>query len=322
MAKVHLEHIVKSEVLNIRLDLYLKAIGVRLSRNKVLEIIKRGNVLVNGKMEKPSYKVKNGDSIIVDYIALTHEDVKAQDIALKIIYEDNDIIVINKDKNIVVHPAKSNRENTMVNALLYHTNIKGGNNDRPGVVHRLDKNTTGVMVFAKTEQSHVLLSKQIEKRLMKRTYITLTWGNMIRKRGRIDAPIGRNTLNRKIMAVTPVNSRYAITNYKLLHNFIIASLLKVNLETGRTHQIRVHLAHIGHPVIGDDNYGKYAKSAVKELPVDIKKHFSNIEQLMDRQALHSISLGFTHPIKKEFMTFYAPLPEDFRNLLEYLWQNL
>ncbi len=322
MGEIHLEHTVRSEKLNIRLDLYLKSIGVHLSRSRIIEIIKRGSVTVNGKVEKPSYKVKTGDIINVNYFALTKEDVKPQNIPLNIIYEDDSIIVINKDKNMVVHPAKGNRENTMVNALLFHTNIKGGTKERPGVVHRLDKDTTGVMVFAKTEEAHIKLAREIESRRMKRTYLTIVWGNFLRKQGKIDAPIGRNPLNRKSMAVTPLNSKNAITNFKVLHNFRIASLLKVNLETGRTHQIRVHMTHMGHPVIGDNDYGKNARSAIKKLPVDIKEHFSNIDKLIDRQALHSISLKFKHPDTGNTVEFFAPIPDDFNNVLNYLWKNL
>lgn len=316
----HLEHTVKTETLNIRLDLYLKSMGVRLSRTRVAEIVKRGQVSVNGKIERPSYKVKTGDHIIVDYAVMTGDDIVAQDIPVDIIYEDEDIIVINKDADMVVHPAKGNRDGTLVNALMYHSNLSGGNTQRPGVVHRLDKDTTGVMVFAKNQDAHTRLSMQVENRMMKRTYLAVVWGSLNRNAGTVDAPIGRSPLNRKSMAVTRVNSRDAVTRYAKIRDFNIASLIKVNLETGRTHQIRVHMAHIGHPVIGDTEYGRNARSAVKDLPIDIKNHFGNIEKLISRQALHSISLSLIHPVSGEWMTFYAPLENDILLLLDYLYK--
>ncbi len=316
----HLDHIVKTETLNIRLDLYLKSMGVRLSRTRVAEIIKKQQVRVNDKYEKPSYKVKTGDHIVVDYAIMTGDDIEAQDIPVDIIYEDDDIIVINKDADMVVHPAKGNRDGTLVNALLYHSNLIGGNSQRPGVVHRLDKDTTGVMVFAKNQDAHTRLSMQVENRMMKRTYLAVVWGSPNRKAGKIDAPIGRSPLNRKSMAITQVNSRNAVTRYRVIRDLRIASILKVNLETGRTHQIRVHAAHIGHPVIGDTEYGKNAQYAVKDLPIDIKNHFGNIEKLISRQALHSVSLGLMHPVSGEWMTFYAPLENDILLLLDYIYK--
>ncbi|PIP13354.1 MAG: RNA pseudouridine synthase, partial [bacterium (Candidatus Stahlbacteria) CG23_combo_of_CG06-09_8_20_14_all_34_7] len=212
-----------------------------------------------------------------------------------------------------------NREGTLVNALLYHTQIEGGNKERPGVVHRLDKNTSGVMVFAKNEEAHAFLSGEIEKRNVKRTYLALVWGSFVRKRGQIDAPIGRSHSNRKQMTVTRLNSREAVTDYKVLHDFKIASLLKVNLHTGRTHQIRVHMNHIEHPVIGDDEYNKNVLSVVKKVKLDKKRHYDYIIKLIERQALHSVALKFRHPCTKEEVEFFAPLPEDFMRVLNYLW---
>lgn len=318
MAEVNIDHTVITETINIRLDLYLRTLGVRLSRNRLNSIIKDGRVRVNGETSKPSYKVKTGDRITVTYTRLTHEDIEPEDIPIDIIYEDEYMIVLNKQTDIVVHPARGNRKGTLVNALLHHTNIQGGDKARPGVVHRLDKDTSGVIIFAKDPQTHKALSLQIERRTVEKSYFAIVWGSLKRKYIRIDEPIGKNISNRKLMAVTPVNSRPALTEVFKLADWGIASALRVKLHTGRTHQIRVHLSHIGNPVIGDDYYGKYARSAVKDLDIDIKKHFDNIENLMTRQALHAASLELTHPVTKERMTFYAQMPEDMAELMEYL----
>lgn len=319
MAKFKIDHVVKCINPDSRLDVFIKNLGVRLSRTRITEMIDDGRATVNGKKEKASYKVKNGDRIQIEYEALVQTDVKPEEIPLDIIYEDDDVIVINKDKDMVVHPAKGNRDGTLVNALLHHTQIIGGDSGRPGVVHRLDKDTSGVMVFAKNEEAHAFLTGEIEKRRIKRTYLTLVWGSFTRKRGTVNAPIGRSNMNRKIMAVTNINSREAITDYKVLHDFRIASLLKVNLQTGRTHQIRVHMTHIDHPVIGDKEYNRNVLSVVKEVKLDRKKHFDYIDKLMERQALHSVALRFVHPRTKEEVEFFAPLPEDFMRVLNYLW---
>ncbi|MDI6699664.1 MAG: RluA family pseudouridine synthase [bacterium] len=319
MAKFKIEHTVKSENPSSRLDIFLKSLGVRLSRTRIINLIEDGRVLVNGKIEKPSYKVKKGDHILVEYEILVKTDLQPEDIPLKIIYEDDDIIVIDKEKGMVVHPAKGNREGTIVNALLHHTKISGGESERPGVVHRLDKDTSGVMVFAKNERAHQYLSNEIEKRRVKRTYLAIVWGGFTRKVGKIDAPIGRSNVDRKLMTVTDVKSREAITFYRVLKNFRICSLLKVNLKTGRTHQIRVHMHHIEHPVVGDQEYKKNVHLALKNLPVDLKKHFDNINGLISRQALHSVSLTFRHPADGREVSFYSSLPKDFKEVLTYLW---
>ncbi|HAV93040.1 TPA: RNA pseudouridine synthase [candidate division WOR-3 bacterium] len=319
MGKFKIEHLVNTVHPDSRLDLFIKSLGVRLSRTRIIDLIEDGRAKVNGKIEKPSYKVKHGDLITVDYECLVQTDVKPEEIPLNIIYEDNDIIVINKDDDMVVHPAKGNRDGTLVNALLHHTQIVGGNAERPGVVHRLDKDTSGVMVFAKNEEAHAFLAGEIEKRRVKRTYMTIVWGSFTRKRGTVNAPIGRSNTNRKVMAVTSLNSREAITDYKVLHDFKIASLLKVNLQTGRTHQIRVHLTHIEHPLVGDHEYNKNVLAVVKEVKLDRKQYYDYIVKLIDRQALHAVALKFRHPRTKEEVEFFAPLPEDFMRVLNYLW---
>lgn len=318
MAEVNIDHKVITETINIRLDLYLRTLGVRLSRSRLNALIKEGRVRVNGEICKPSYKVKTGDRITASYKRLTHEDIEPEDIPIDIIYEDEFMIVLNKQVDMVVHPARGNREGTLVNALLHHTKISGGDKTRPGVVHRLDKDTSGVIVFAKDTDTHKALSLQIEKRTVEKMYFAIVWGSIKRKYMKIDEPIGKKISNRKLMAVTPVNSRPALTEVFKLADWGIASALKVKIHTGRTHQIRVHLSHIGNPVIGDDYYGKYARSAVKDLDIDIKGHFDNIENLMKRQALHAAYLELTHPATGERMTFYAQMPEDMSELMEYL----
>ena len=319
MGKFKIEHTVNSIHPDSRLDVFIKNLGVRLSRTRIIDLIEDGRAKVNGGIEKPSYKVKRGDIITVEYEALVQTDVKPEEIPLDIVYEDDQIIVINKDRDMVVHPAKGNREGTLVNAILHHTQIVGGNKERPGVVHRLDKDTSGVMVFAKNEEAHAFLSGEIEKRNVKRTYMALVWGSFTRKRGTVDAPIGRSNSNRKLMAVTNINSREAMTDYKVLHDFKIASLLKVNLHTGRTHQIRVHMSHIEHPVVGDNEYNRNVLSVVKEVKLDRKRHYDYIIKLIERQALHAVALKFRHPRTKEEVEFFAPLPEDFMRVLNYLW---
>jgi len=319
MTEFKIEHLIKTINPDKRFDLYLKSIGVHLSRTRISNLIERGDATVNGKIEKSSYKVKTGDVIAVHYKTLTNDDIEPQKIDLDVLYEDDQLIVINKSKHMVVHPAKGNRDGTMVNALLYHTKIEGGEKSRPGVVHRLDKDTTGVMVFAKNENAHAFLAGQIESRSMERTYLSIVWGNILRKQGIINAPIGRSNSNRKLMTVTNINSKEATTNYKLIKSFEVATLLKLKLNTGRTHQIRVHMSYLGHPVVGDYDYCKNIPAVLKNVSVDKRRHYDSIINLIDRQALHSASLSFIHPSTEERMTFYAPIPEDFMSVLNYLY---
>ncbi len=300
-----------------RLDNYVVSMGLRLSRSLVQKLIKNGNILLNGKKAKPSTYVKTGDEIHVRYEKMTHfESILPEDIPINIVYEDEHIIVVDKPAGMVVHPAKGNRTGTLVNALMYRTTIEGGDSkERPGVVHRLDKDTSGILVFAKNEIVHATLSKMIEKREVKRNYLCLVWGRMDPNEGTIDAPMGRHPVDRKRMAVTLINSKRAVTHYRVIEYTPIASLLFVSLETGRTHQIRVHVQHRGHPAVGDYDYGGRKRSVLNLIEKKYHHLFEKILEKIDRQALHAAVLSFNHPVTKKKLTFYSPLPQDIRDVL-------
>jgi 23S rRNA pseudouridine1911/1915/1917 synthase len=308
---------------NIRLDTYLSKTSLPFSRSKINKKIKDEDILVNGGRTKPSYKVRKGDIIEVFYKALLPFEIKPQDIPISIIYEDEDIIVLNKQKGIVVHPAKGNPDGTLVNALLYHCSdlSKGSALDRPGVIHRLDEDTTGVIVFAKSERVHAKIADQFQRRKVQKIYLAVVWGKPPMKEGEISSPIGRSPFDRKLMAVTPLNSRDSITKFKVLHSYDFASILKVLLETGRTHQIRVHLSHLGYPVIGDGDYGGRDKRILRSIGLDYTCVFDKIMEIIDRQALHAASIEFTHPVKKKRMRFTAPIYDDMRELIDFLNEN-
>jgi len=301
-----------------RIDNYLMISGIGISRNLTQKLIDQGKVLVNNHSVKHSYRVKTNDEICVRFELEPAPEIKAEDIPLKIIYEDNDIIVVNKDKDMVVHPARGNFEHTMVNALLHHCGRLPtlGDKVRPGVLHRLDKDTTGLILFAKTDEALRILGRAIEKRHVKKKYDVLCWNYPGMPEGVIEAPIGRSGLDRKKMTVTPLSSKLATTEYVVLERFTIATYLKVSLITGRTHQIRVHFKHIGCPIVGDKDYGGRSPGAIrrgKDLPL-----FKEILKLIDRQTLHASELIFNHPGTNREMKFTAPLPEDIKSVLSYL----
>ena len=307
-----------------RLDVYLVESGIGLSRSRVSELIKGGNVTIDGKVvKKPSHRVRAGEHIVVRYeIPEEAELIPQEDIEIDILYEDSEIIVINKPPGLVVHPAKGHFTGTVVNALLKKITHIGGESDRlrPGIVHRLDKETSGVMVIAKTERAVRSLSRQIMERSMRREYRAIVWGTTIPDRGTVDAPIGRHPVDRKRMAVTPFNSKPAITHYTVLKKFSpVATLLQLKLDTGRTHQIRVHMEYIGHPVVGDPTYsGRDSRKIFRVVPSEYADQVSGILKLIDRQALHAFRLTFIHPTKDVEVQFEAPLPEDMRRVVEYL----
>jgi 23S rRNA pseudouridine1911/1915/1917 synthase len=287
-----------------RLDVMLTAKLGSFSRNRVEKLITDGNILVNGKAVKPGYKLKQGDKASVSIPEPKVLEVKAEDIPLDILYEDEDIIVVNKPRGMVVHPAAGNYEGTLVNALLEH--CKGSLSDingviRPGIVHRIDKDTSGVLVVAKNNSSHGILSDKLKEHDIKRVYIAVAEGVIIEDTGKIDAPIGRHPTERKKMAVNLKNGRRAVTHFKVLERFKSATLLELQLETGRTHQIRVHMAYIGHPLIGDTVYGR-------------KKQTYGI----DGQALHARVLGFVHPGTGKYVEFEAGTPVEFNELVKTL----
>ena len=288
----------------IRIDLYLNQKEIYPSRSQIRNLIAQGKIRVNNNPVKPSYILKNGDVIDLALPENKELKIKAEAIPLDIIYEDKYLVVVNKPADMIVHPAGKICSGTLVNALLYHCqdSLSGiGGVIRPGIVHRLDKNTSGLMVVAKNDFAHLDLSRQIKELQVTKKYITLVHGNLKDDSGIIDAPIGRSLKNRKKMAVTEGKSREAITHFKVLKRFFGYTLVEATLRTGRTHQIRVHLAFIGYPIVGDQLYGH-------------RRQGLNI----NRQALHSYVLGFVHPSSKKYMEFSAPLPKDMQELIDCL----
>lgn len=296
--------IVEQEDQGKRLDLFLSEKQPEYSRSFFQNLIKEKNVLVDGKSEKANYKVKAGQRIQIFIPPPKQISLEPENIPLDIIYEDQDIIVINKPQGMVVHPAPGNYSGTLVNALLYHCdNLSGINGKiRPGIVHRIDKDTSGLLVVAKNDQAHRRLALQIKEKKAFRVYWALVENNIKEDQGTIDAPIARHPVDRKRMAVVHLpQSRPAVTHFKVLERFGEYTLVEARLETGRTHQIRVHMAYIGHPVVGDPVYGSR------------KQRFK-----LDGQALHACKLGLVHPTTNEYMEFEAPIPEYFDRLLKTL----
>ncbi len=305
----------------LRIDKFLMDRIPNTTRNKIQDAAKQGYVWVNNKTVKPNYKVKGGDEISVKMPYPVREiELIPENIPLDIVYEDDDVIVINKPMNMVVHPGYGNYTGTLVNALIYHFgNLpkRPDYADRPGIVHRLDKNTTGLMIAAKTEHALAHLSKQFKDRTTSRIYYALVWGNVKEDEGRIEGYIGRSLKNRKVMTVFPDEDygKHAITNYKVLKRLGYTTLIQCKLETGRTHQIRVHLKHIGHPLFNDNEYGgdKILKGTTF---TKYKQYVQNCFKIIPRQALHAKSLGFDHPVTGERLQFESELPEDFKTVLD------
>jgi 23S rRNA pseudouridine1911/1915/1917 synthase len=285
---------------NERLDVFLAREVPELSRSHIQKLIAAGKVTVHGKSVKANYKVQPADAVELTIPAPEPVEILAEAIPLDIVYEDSEVVVINKPRGMVVHPAVGNYRGTLVNALLDHCGDLSGINGaiRPGIVHRLDKDTSGVMVVAKTDRAHLSLARQIKDRTAGRKYITIVHGNLKADEGVIDAPIGRHCADRKKMAVTFNNSREAKTRFRVLQRFGEYTLAECKLMTGRTHQIRVHMAYIGHPVVGDPKYGPK------------NPHFA-----IAGQALHSAELVFRHPVSGDQMVFTAPLPQDMQDIL-------
>lgn len=282
-----------------RLDNYL-ALNTDISRSKIQSLIKEEKILVNNHLEKNSYLVRENDEITLEYVE-TENHLKPEKMDLDIVYEDNDIIVINKPNGLVVHPAPGNYEHTLANGLAYYSNSLSDINGefRPGIVHRIDAYTTGLLVVAKNNKAHEVLALELAKKEVKRTYLALVWGVITEDSGTIDAPIGRDPSDRKKMAINP-KGKEAITHFKVLERFKKATLLEVYLDTGRTHQIRVHMDYIKHPIVND--------------PVYVKR------ELIDEtgQCLHAMKLELIHPTTKEKMEFTCDAPECFKNILEKL----
>lgn len=284
-----------------RLDIYIAENFSELSRTMIKKLIENNNIMVNNKLEKVSYKVQLNDNISIDVPEAKETKLKAQEIPLDIIYEDNDIIVVNKPKGMVVHPANGNPDGTLVNAILAicKNSLSGiGGELRPGIVHRLDKDTSGLIIVAKNDKAHINMSEQIKERKVKKTYIALVRGNVPEEEATINMPIGRSTKDRKKMAVTK-SGKQAITHFKVLKRYSKYTLLEIKIETGRTHQIRVHMAEIGYPVVGDTVYSNG------------KNEFG-----VEGQMLHAYKLEFAHPITNKHMELIAPLPQYFEDILK------
>ncbi len=305
----------------LRIDKFLMDRIANTSRNKIQQAASAGNILVNNKAVKSNYKVKPNDeiSIVLPYPPRQIELIP-QDIPLDIVYEDDDVIVLNKQAGIVVHPGYGNYKGTLVNGLIYHFDklpMSQGEHPRPGLVHRLDKNTTGLMVIAKTEQALTHLAKQFFDRTIERHYNALIWGNLSDEQGTITGHIGRSLKNRKVMHVFPEGDygKHAVTHYKVLEKFNYVTLVECKLETGRTHQIRVHFKYIGHPLFNDNEYG--GDRILKGTTFSKYKQFvQNCFSLLPRQALHAKTLGFTHPKTGKWLQFDSPLPNDMQQVLE------
>lgn len=286
-----------------RIDRFLQTENADMSRAKIQKLIQDGFVTVNHSVVKSNYKLRNRDVIEFTIPEPTEVNIEAEDIALDILYEDADMIIINKARGMVVHPAPGNYTGTLVNALLYHCDDLSGINGelRPGIVHRLDKDTSGVMVAAKNDISHQSLALQIGEKTATRTYLTIVHGNMREDTGTVNAPIGRHPTDRKQMAVVEKNSKSAVTHFRVLERFGQYTFLECKLETGRTHQIRVHMAYIGHPVVADPKYSR-----------------SKVPFAIVGQALHSAELRLKHPTSGEEMVFTAPMPIDMEKILHKL----
>ena len=304
----------------LRVDRFLLNFIEFATRNKIQYSIKAGNVRVNGYIVKANYKVKPNDtvSVVLDYPKQNNEIIP-QDITLDIIYEDDDLMIINKEAGMVVHPGFGNHDGTLVNALAYHVNClpNMGDEGRPGLVHRLDKNTSGVLVVAKTESSMTDLAKKFADRDLSRRYIALVWGDVKDNEGTINGNVGRHLKNRKIMDVFSSGEygKHAVSHYRVLERFGYTTLVECRLETGRTHQIRAHFKYINHPLFNDEEYG--GNVILKGTRFTKYKQFvQNCFKICSRHALHAKSLGFSHPSTKEDMLFDSELPEDMGHLIE------
>lgn len=285
-----------------RIDVYLSGVLENTTRSHIQRLIEENNIEVDKKPIKANYKLKSGDVVSVKIPEAKDISVDAENIPLDIVYEDNDMLVVNKPQGMVVHPGAGNYEGTLVNALLFHCkdSLSGINGEkRPGILHRIDKDTSGLLLVAKNDYAHVGLAEQIKEHSLTREYKALVHGNVKSDSGTIDAPIGRSDKDRKKMTITYKNSKEAVTHYQVLERYDGYTLLKLRLETGRTHQIRVHMSKNGHPVVGDKTYG-------------IKKEQFNLKG----QLLHAYKVGFIHPVTKKYLEFESKLPEYFEDIIK------
>ena len=295
---------VEKENTGIRIDKYLSDNMENISRSYLQKLLKDKSITVNNKAIKANYKVQEGDMVSVSVPEPEEPDILPEEIPLDILYEDDSLMVVNKPKDMVVHPSAGHTSGTLVNAVLFHCkgNLSGINGImRPGIVHRIDKDTTGALLICKTDTCHRILAEQLKVHSITRKYRAVVQGNLKDDEGTVEGPIGRHTTDRKKMAINYKNGKEAITHYRVLERFGNATYIECRLETGRTHQIRVHMASIGHPLLGDTTYGS-----------------SKNPYHLQGQALHAMVLGFLHPVTNEYMEFTAPLPEYFLKLLEKL----
>jgi 23S rRNA pseudouridine1911/1915/1917 synthase len=326
------QYTVTQNEIGARLDKFIADKDTSLSRSFIQKLISDGYITVNDVSPKPSYSVHTGDIVKILLVTPQSEILpQAEDIPIDVVYEDDEIIVVNKPAGMVVHPAAGITSGTLVNALLSHIpsgdqddydedepsltdslDVNSENWQRPGIVHRIDKGTSGLLVVAKTSNAYNSLASQVKEHSMTRRYIALICGIPKQDKGTIIAPIGRSNRDRKKMAVMPVRSRDAITHFTVLEKYGDFSLVEVRIETGRTHQIRVHFAYIGHPVVGDPDYGGRDRA----LKTQTSESVTNVIKNLSRQALHAELLGFKHPKSGKYMEFVAPIPEDMQALIE------
>ncbi|AJO23472.1 RluA family pseudouridine synthase [Weizmannia coagulans] len=300
-----MDHTILEHEANERLDKMVSSIREEWSRSQVQQWIKDGDITVNGKKEKANYRLQTGDLVEIEVPEPELPDIEPEDLHLDIYYEDADVLVVNKPKGMVVHPSNGHFTGTLVNGLMYHCKDLSGINGvlRPGIVHRIDKDTSGLLMVAKNDYAHEKLAAQLSEKTVTRKYFALVHGNIPHEAGTIDAPIGRDPADRQRMAVVD-NGKDAVTHFRVLERFDRFTFIECRLETGRTHQIRVHMKYIGHPLAGDPKYGP-------------KKTID-----FGGQALHAGVLGFRHPRTGETLTFEAPLPDDFAHLLNTLRRGL
>ena len=298
------KYLVPEEQEDVRIDRYLAESCESLSRSYIQKLLKNGEVLVDGKAVKASYRVCPGDQVLVDIPEAVQPEIQAQDMELDILYEDSDVILVNKPKGMVVHPAAGHLNDTLVNGLMAHCRdqLSGINGVmRPGIVHRIDMDTTGVLIACKNDFAHNQIAAQLKEHSITRKYLAVVHGVIKEDEGTVDASIGRHPVERKKMSVNEKNGRHAVTHYRVLRRFSGYTYIECQLETGRTHQIRVHMASIGHPLVGDEVYGP------RKCPFSLQG-----------QTLHAAVLGFIHPRTGEYLEFWAPVPEYFEKLLKKL----
>lgn len=311
-----------------RLDVYLAEQMPDVSRSHIQKLISKAHVTVDGAPIRAGYKLQPGERVNVTVPPPEPTDVRPEDIPLDVVYEDEHILVINKPKGMTVHPAPGSRTGTLVNAVIaYSDDLSGiGGVERPGIVHRLDKDTSGLLMVAKTDQAHVALQSQIQARNVDRRYMALVWGATKFNEAVVDAPIGRHPTDRQKQAVIKDTKRYtareAVTHLKVLERFDGFTLLEAKLDTGRTHQIRVHCSFIGHPVVGDPTYGGTKRGIPSGYGKLDQRELSRLIDGLQGQALHAYSLSFDHPITGERLSFEVPLPPDIDALIEWLVRNI